>query len=201
MFDISFLDLSAGIGLFACVLLTLNILMGMLLGTAYKRSVYWQKLPGLIREVNLDSLHTWTGWLVLLLVSLHPFFLFLYKESKFSLLDIFFPLHAPNQRLFVLFGTVSFYALLLVTITSWNTLKKKMSFRFWKNIHLVSYGTALLFIVHGLIMDPELKNRPTDWLDAEKVLVESCFLVLVIASYLRIRYHLKKPKVNKPILV
>lgn len=194
MFDISFLDLSAGIGLCAAILLTLNILMGMLLGTAYKRSVYWQKLPPFLRKADLDRLHTWTGWLVLLLVSLHPIFLILHKESRFTLLDIFFPLHAPSQRLFVLFGTLSYYALLLVTLTSWNTLKKRMSFRFWKNIHLVSYGTALLFLVHGLIMDPELKDRPTDWLDAEKLLVECCLLVLLIAAYLRIRYHLKTKK-------
>jgi DMSO/TMAO reductase YedYZ heme-binding membrane subunit len=84
------------------------------------------------------------------------------------------------------------YALLLVIITTQKVVKKAVGFRTWKNIHLVSYGTALLFIFHGLLMDPELKNRPTDWLDAEKFVSELCLLVLVVASILRYRYYRKQ---------
>ena len=67
-----------------------------------------------------------------------------------------------------------------------------MSFRLWKNIHLISYGTAMLFIVHGLIMDPDLKDRPTDWLDGEKLLCELCLAILIGATVLRLKYQYKK---------
>ena len=67
-----------------------------------------------------------------------------------------------------------------------------MRFRFWKNVHLISYGTALLFIIHGIWMDPELKDRPVDFLDAEKLLSEICGLVLIAASVIRFRYFIRK---------
>jgi sulfoxide reductase heme-binding subunit YedZ len=104
--------------------------------------------------------------------------------------DVFFPVNAPQQKYIVMLGTLSLYALLVVIITTQKVIKKKMSFRTWKNIHLVSYGTALLFIFHGLLMDPELKDRPTDWFDAEKFFSEFCLLVLIAASVIRYRYHL-----------
>ncbi len=197
MVDLTYLDVSAGLGLFAAVLLTLNIVLGMLLSTAYKRSPFWQKLPVLIKKINLDEVHRWTGWLVICLVVLHPATLLVNPAYKFTLTDILFPLRAPTQAIFVAMGTVSFYALLLVLFTSLDSIKRSLSFRVWKNIHLISYGTALLFIVHGLLMDPELKNRPVDWLDGEKVLVEACLVVLAVATFLRFRYHIQNRKIKR----
>jgi len=71
-----------------------------------------------------------------------------------------------------------------------------MSFRTWKNIHLISYATLLLFIVHGIVMDPQLKDRPLMLLDAEKVLSELCLIVLVAASILRYKYYIKTKKLK-----
>ncbi|MCW3087228.1 MAG: hypothetical protein JWQ78_614 [Sediminibacterium sp.] len=190
MFGLSYLDISAGLGLCATVLLTFNFLLGMMLSTAYKRSVYWQKMPALVKKINVDELHNWTAYIALLFVLLHPLFLVLDPANKFSFLDVFFPVNAPQQKYIVLLGTLSMYALLVVIITTQKVIKKKMSFRTWKNIHLVSYGTALLFVVHGLLMDPLLKDRPTDWLDAEKFLSEFCLLILIVAAIVRYRYHL-----------
>ncbi|TSA64716.1 MAG: hypothetical protein D4R41_00980, partial [Sediminibacterium sp.] len=59
-------------------------------------------------------------------------------------------------------------------------------------IHLISYGTALLFLVHGLLMDPLLKDRATDWIDPEKLLSEISILVILVASYYRYKYFAKK---------
>ncbi len=44
-----------------------------------------------------------------------------------------------------------------------------MNYRACKNIHLVSYGTAILFLIHGMVLDPTLKDQPLDLLDAEKM--------------------------------
>jgi DMSO/TMAO reductase YedYZ heme-binding membrane subunit len=88
-------------------------------------------------------------------------------------------------------GAVSFLALLIVIITTQKGVKRKLGFSLWKKIHLLSYTTCILFVVHGLLMDPLLKDRPTDWIDAEKLLSEVCGLVLLIAFILRYKYHLK----------
>ena len=195
MFGFSFLDLSSFLGLSATVALTGNFLLGMMLGTAYKKSAIWRKFPAAIKKINLYELHNQTAYVALLLVILHPLFLVLDRNAGFTLTDILFPLNAPKQPIIVLLGSLSMYGLMVVIITTQKLIKKKISFRTWKNIHLISYAIALLFIFHGLLMDPELKDRPTDWLDAEKFLSEFCLLMLVAASVMRYRYYVKNKSV------
>ena len=201
MEDFPFLQLSAYMGLVATGLLTLNILLGMMLSTAYKKNVYWIQLPERIKQINIYNLHNWTAYIVLLLVLLHPTVLLLAPATKFKFIDIIFPINAPHQKLFVAFGTLSMFAIITVIITTQKLVKKKMSFRIWKNIHLISYGTLLLFIVHGIVMDPELKDRPLMLLDAEKLLSELCLIILVAASVIRYKYHLKTKQKNKKLAI
>lgn len=194
MFGLSYLDISGAMGLCATGLLTFNFLLGMLLSTAYKRSVYWKKLSPAVQQISIDDLHNWTAYIALFFVVLHPVFLLLDKEQQFTWQQVLWPVNAPKQATVVLLGTISFYALLLVIITTQKIIKKQMGFRLWKNIHLVSYATALLFLVHGLLMDPLLKDRPTDWLDAEKFFSECCFLLVIAAIIIRFRYYLRVQK-------
>ena len=193
--DISLLDLSAVLGLSAMVTLTVNVLLGMLLSTAYKKHPYWKKLPQWLKQVSVIDVHNWTAYLALILVLAHPLLLVFDKASKFSFLDIVLPYNAPHQPVFVAMGTLAMLALCTVIITSQKVIKRKMTFRLWKNIHLISYATAMLFIVHGLIMDPELKDRSTDWLDGEKLLCELCLMILVAATMLRLKYQAKRSTV------
>jgi hypothetical protein len=44
---------------------------------------------------------------------------------------------------------------------------------------------------HGLLIDPEIKNRPPDLLDGEKVLVECCALAVIAAGLWRLRQKRK----------
>ena len=197
MFGLSLLDISAGLGICATALLTFNFLLGMMLGTAYKRSFYWQKMPAIVKKLNIDSLHNQTAYVALLFALLHPLFLMLDPASKFRIVTVFFPLNAPTQNYIVLMGSLSLFALLIVIITTQKAIKRKISFRVWKNIHLLSYGTAALFIFHGLLMDPKLKDRPTDWLDAEKFISEFCLLLLIAAGVMRYSYHTRNKATNK----
>ncbi len=177
-------------------LLSFNFLLGMCLSTAYKKSNVWKKLPETIRKISLDELHNWTAYVALVFVMLHPLFLILDSTNKFTFLHVFWPFNAPSQPIIVLLGSISFYAFIIVVITTQNLIKRKLSFRVWKNIHLISYATALLFLFHGLLMDPELKERPTDWLDAEKFFAELCFFMLICGIVIRYRYFLKNKQVK-----
>jgi sulfoxide reductase heme-binding subunit YedZ len=185
-------DLSSVIGLCAMGMLTLNLLMGMLLGTTYKTNPIYKKLPAKFKKVSIFQLHNYTAYVALVLVLLHPTLLLFDAGTKFTWIDILFPVNAPYQKFWVALGTLSLFAVVFVVLSSQKVVKKRMTFRVWKNIHLVSYATACLFLVHGLVMDPELKDRPIDWLDGEKLLCELCFLALLIATFVRVRYHLKK---------
>ncbi len=187
MDDISFLDVSAVLGLCAAALLTVNMLLGMLLSTAYKRALLWQKLPSPIKQLNINRIHNWSAYVALSLVVLHIVFLLLNKATKFTITDVLLPINAPHQKLQVALGTIALYAIITVIITTQKSVRKKMGFRLWKNLHLMSYGTALLFIIHGILLDPELKDRPVDWLDGEKLVPEFCGIVLIVAAVIRWR--------------
>lgn len=185
------LDLSSTTGLIATCILTFNLLLGMLLSTAYRRSPLWKKLPRRIREVSIDDLHNWTAYVALVVALVHPLLLLPDAALKYRITDLLLPVRAPHQPFWTVLGSLAFYAVVVVIITTQKVVKKRLGFRAWKNIHLISYGTALLFVVHGLVMDPELKDRPIDWLDAEKLVSEICGLVLMVATVVRLRWHFR----------
>jgi DMSO/TMAO reductase YedYZ heme-binding membrane subunit len=164
----------------------------MLLATAYRTNLYWKKMPVRLQQMDVNSIHNYTAYVAWILVLLHVLFLVLDKTSKFTFIDVIFPLNAPSQNLVVALGTLSLYAITVVIITTQKVIKRKMSFRAWKNIHLISYGTAILFVFHGIFMDPHLINGQPDFFDGEKLLLEFCGLLLIVASVKRYMSHLKK---------
>jgi DMSO/TMAO reductase YedYZ heme-binding membrane subunit len=186
------IEISGILGLTALVFLTLNILLGIMLSTAYKQSDYWKKLPGSVKDLRIVDMHNYTAYFALVLVFLHFIIIPLDPSSKFSFTHLLYPLTAPHQPVFVLLGAISFLALLIVIITTQKVIKKKLGTTTWRNIHVTSYATGLLFIVHGLVMDPLLKDRPIDFIDPEKLLVEACGILLIAAFVLRYKYKVGK---------
>jgi methionine sulfoxide reductase heme-binding subunit len=192
MTESDWLDWSSTLGLIATAVLSFNFLLGILLSTAYRRSPLWKRMPALVKRVSLDDLHNWTAYVALALALAHPLLLLVDKSLRYRVTDIVLPVFAPHQPLWTLLGSLALYALIVVIITTQKGVKRRLGFRVWKNIHLISYGTALLFVIHGIVMDPELKDRSVDWLDGEKLISEICGLLLIVAAVIRWRYHLKK---------
>ena len=185
----NWLDLSSTLGLIATGVLSFNILLGILLSTGYRRSPLWKRMPVLVKRVSLDDLHNWTAYVALALALAHPLLLLVDKSLRYRVMDIVLPVSAPHQPVWTLLGALALYALIVVVVTTQKGVKRRLGFRAWKNIHLISYGTALLFVIHGIVMDPELKDRPVDWLDGEKLVSEICALVLVAATIIRWRHY------------
>ncbi len=80
--------------------------------------------------------------------------------------------------------------------------RRELGRRKRKALHFTAYGTAALFYVHGILTDPNLKDQPIDFLDAEKVYVELCMLLVILAVVLRVRWQLRQPppRVHRPKL-
>jgi DMSO/TMAO reductase YedYZ heme-binding membrane subunit len=192
MFSVNFLDISGALGILACGLLTLNFLMGMLLSVAYVRLPIWKKLPPYIQKINLIQLHNYTAYVAWAFVLLHAGLLVLDKDLGFRWQDLIWGLGAPKQPVFVMLGSVSMLGLVLLIVTTQKFIKRRLGFRLWKNIHLLSYILTLLFFVHGIYMDPLLKDRSPDWLDAEKLVIELGAFVMLVAIVLRVRYHFQQ---------
>ena len=186
------IEISGVLGMTAAVLLTLNICMGIAMRTAYKKWSIWKQLPDKFKIFKMIDLHNYTSYGVIALVLIHILILPLDPNSGFSYASILWPIKNNHQPLFVWLGYFSFVALLVVIITTQKVIKKLLGVKLWKNIHVISYLTGLLFIAHAIVMDPLLKDRPTDFIDTEKVFMEICGIILIIAFYWRYQYNKKQ---------
>jgi predicted ferric reductase len=187
--DITAVDLSSVVGLTAMVLLTLNILMGLLVSTNYSPTRQWphRRLPW-----PLFKIHNWTGYTALSVALLHPAILLFSSTAHFKIGDILLPLSSPGQRTYNTLGAITLYCFSLVALTSY--LRPKLGYRPWKKLHYLAYLAAATMYVHGTLIDPELKDRPTDFLDGEKVLVEVCFLLVVAGAIWRVKRGTEKQR-------
>jgi predicted ferric reductase len=182
-------DLSSFAGLTAMVLLTLNVLLGLLVTTNYSPLKQWPR-----RKVPVFKIHNWTGYAAMCVVLLHPTLLLFSSTAGFKALDILWPVHSPGQRLYNLLGATAFYTITLVVVTSY--FRPQLGSRTWKKLHWTAYFAAAVLLTHGLLIDPDLKNRPPDLLDGEKVLVEGCLLAVAAGSVWRMRHSKSKMRAS-----
>ena len=182
----SAIDLSSYFGLTAMTLLTLNILLGLVMSMKYNPVRNWPH-----RRINTFKLHNWTAYIALTIASIHPVIILFSSTAKFTLLDILYPVHAPRQPWINVLGALALYALSFVVLTSY--FRRELGRRTWKTLHFTAYGVAALFFVHGILTDPKLKDAPIDFLDGEKVYVELCLLLVLVAVGYRVRWQLRQP--------
>jgi DMSO/TMAO reductase YedYZ heme-binding membrane subunit len=189
----SAIDLSSYFGLTAMTLLTLNILIGLVMSMKYNPVRNWPH-----RRINTFKLHNWTAYVALTIASIHPVIILFSSTAKFTLLDILYPVHAPKQPWINVLGALALYALAFVVLTSY--FRRELGRRTWKALHFTAYGVASLFFVHGILTDPKLKDAPIDFFDGEKVYVELCLLLVMVAVGCRVRWQLRQPppRVHRP---
>jgi ring-1,2-phenylacetyl-CoA epoxidase subunit PaaE len=192
MDNFDFVNLSSTFGLIATGFFIGNLLLGVLLSTKYQRTLTWQRMPRFVRSISLYQVHNYTAYIALLAAFVHPVLLLFDSKAGFNLLNIVVPLTAPHQNYVYSLGAIAFYGLLTAVITSTVFVRKLFSNRTWKLIHFVSYGAAMLFLIHGIWADPLLLDRPVNFLDAEKVLSEAGIVLLIAAIIFRLHYAKQK---------
>jgi sulfoxide reductase heme-binding subunit YedZ len=183
--SVTVLDLSAYAGLVAVGAVTLNVLLGLLMALRYSPHRSWPH-----HRFNYFRIHNWTGYIALSVAILHPVILLFNKNPRFHLLDLVYPIHSPSQPLDNTIGAVAFYLLAFVVVTSY--LRIRLGRHLWKSFHFSIYFAAAALFWHSLLTDPGLKNSPVDWFDGGKLFVESCLLLIVFVSLLRLRHSRQK---------
>lgn len=181
-------DLSSYAGLVAVFLATLNICLGLLIAVRYSPVRYWPHK----KHINLFAFHTWTGYLVLGFVVLHPVILLFIRAPHFRLMDVLFPVWSPQQPLENTLGAIAFYAIAIVVVTS--IYRIALGRKLWKAMHYLVYPAAALLFVHGILTNQNLDNKAVDYLDGEKVFIEICLLVVVVASVAAWQFRQKKQR-------
>jgi methionine sulfoxide reductase heme-binding subunit len=176
------IDVSSVVGLIAVGIFTAQILLGLLLSVGYNPIRHWPR----VRGVKLFTFHNWLGYIGLATAFVHPMILLTSSTAGFRVFDIAVPIWSPTQPLPNTLGAIAFYLILFVVVTSY--FREVFGRHRWKLLHYTAYAAAMVFYVHGILADPLLKNRPPDYIDAEKVYVEGCALAVVAATIWRFRY-------------
>ncbi len=136
------------------------------------------------------GLHKFTGYTAAITILLHIVLIPLDPLSKFTWGDLLLPAWTEHQPLANTFGSVAFYLLGVVVISSY--YKDKIKLSTWRTLHFISYFAAVPRILHSVITDPKLQDRPIDWFDAEKLFVIFCCLVIIGMSVYRYLVFKKK---------
>lgn len=188
----SAVDLSGTIALGAIGLLTANLLLGLLLSVGYNPVRQWPK-----RRLKLFTFHNWTGYIALAAVAVHAGVLLFSSDPRFSLGDILWPTRSPAQPGITTVGAVGLYLLAFAVFTSLKRVRAGLGRHWWKLFHWTTYAAAAVFFTHGIIADPLLKGRAPDLIDGEKVYIEACALLVIVATGLRIRHRRSITRVAK----
>lgn len=189
----SVLDVSADLGLAAVFLLTMNICLGLLMAIRYSPYQRWPH-----QRINIFRLHRGTAFATIAIVLMHPAVLVLLHSPRFRVRDVLWPVNSPSQPTVNTIGAIALYLVLIVLLTSLARLS--IGRKLWKRFHYLNYPAAAAWFVHGLLTDTKLKNRPTDWLDAEKFFIEICFTLIVAAFGITLivrRRHAQRDRLAK----
>jgi predicted ferric reductase len=173
--EMTALDLSADAGLLAVFLATANICLGLLMAVRYR---LWRSWPH--RRLDLFALHDRTAYMLLASVLVHPVILLFSRNARWRLVDIALPAWSPVQPLANTLGAAGLYLLVVVVVTSYYRIE--LGRRRWKRLHYLAYGAAACVFVHGILADPRLEGAAIDPFDGEKLFVESCLLVTLLAT-------------------
>jgi methionine sulfoxide reductase heme-binding subunit len=181
------LDLSADFGVLAVLLATANICLGLLIAVRYSP---WRLWPH--RRINIFAVHSWTAYLLLSSILIHALLLLFETRVQWRWIDVAFPVRSPVQPVQNTIGAAGLYLLFVVVLTS--QLRLELGRRRWKMFHYLVYVAAACIFLHGILADPQLEGRGIDPLDGEKLLVESCLVILAVTTTWAWRYRAHKTR-------
>lgn len=190
--SLTLIDVSNALGLVATGALLINLMLGLIIATRMVSRPWWRRLPRRLRVMNILRYHRWVAFLALAVAAAHPTLLLFDDAAKFRFSDIVFPIDSPHQNVVNTLGALSFYALLILVVTSLGRVRKKLRFRTWKLIHYAAFALTPTFLLHGLLIDQTLKDAPVDYVDAEKVLSEAGLILFLIVVVYRLRFARKQ---------
>jgi sulfoxide reductase heme-binding subunit YedZ len=127
----------------------------------------------------------------LALLAIHLGGLLIDTFMPFGPLDLLIPMRATYRTLAVTFGVVAMYAMVLILVTSW--IRKRLSTKLWRAIHLLAIPAFTLALAHGVFAGTD-SSRP--WMFAIYVVTGVLTLFLVIVRGLT--YGYRPPRAERP---
>ena len=137
-------------GIVALFLAGASIIWGLLLSSGY--------LDRTPPKRWLLSMHSWLGGLTVTFTAVHLLGLWLDSFIQYSFGDLFLPFFASEApgRWPIAWGVIAFY--LLVAVQSTSLLMKHLPRRWWRAIHMASFGVLITGVVHGANAGTDISN-------------------------------------------
>ncbi|QBP40240.1 ferric reductase-like transmembrane domain-containing protein [Paenisporosarcina antarctica] len=101
-------------------------------------------------KVSLFFFHQFTGWLGFLIIIFHGAMLLFDSYVSYQWYEVLVPFMSDEHRLLNGIGTIAFYGIFLILLSS--DMMKKVGRSLWKKIHLFSLPAYLLALVHGVLV-------------------------------------------------
>lgn len=166
------IEFSGIVGMIALAALAVNFLVGICI---------WSKVSyTLPYKLTFLQLHKFTGYTAAITILVHIVLIPLDPLSGFSWADLLLPAWTKHQPLANTFGSIAFYLIGVVIISSY--YKSRIALATWRVLHFLSYFAIVPLVLHSVITDPKLQDRPIDWFDAEKLFVLLCCVVIVVLT-------------------
>jgi sulfoxide reductase heme-binding subunit YedZ len=104
-------------------------------------------------KASLYFFHQYTGWMGFLVIIFHAVILMYDQYVSYHWYEIMVPFMSDEHRILTGIGTLAFYGVFLILLSS--DMMKKVGRSLWKKIHLFSLPAYLLAMVHGLFIGTE----------------------------------------------
>jgi methionine sulfoxide reductase heme-binding subunit len=152
-------------------------------------------LPGIRRYfLRLGSLnfHCWISLQALAFAVAHGIALLFHQFIKFSLADIFVPLHSSYEPFLTAFGTISLYLMIILVVTSYS--RKYISQKLWRSIHFLNIALYIFSVIHAFYLGTDLKSGML----REIFIWANAVLILLLAYNIFYRIWLRSKK--RPVI-
>lgn len=153
--------LTRAAGLTAYMLLWFSTVWGL----AISSKIFEPMLQGTVTY----SFHEFLSLLSIGFVVLHVVVLVVDQYLPFSIAQVLVPFIAPYRPVWVGFGVIGFYLMLLVSVTFY--LRSRIGMRAFRVIHLQSFATYVLAAAHGLMSGTDSPLLTTQLMYAGTTLV------------------------------
>jgi predicted ferric reductase len=171
-------------GIVAWVLIAAAVIWGLLLST--------RLLDGHPAPKWLLDLHRFLGALAVAFTGLHLLGLFADSYTSFGPADLLVPFASAWKPLPVALGVVAMYLLVAVEVSS--LAMRRIPRRWWRGIHMTSFGSFWLATVHGIAAGTDHANP---LLFAAYVAVAGLVVFLTLFRVLADRRTTAKPRASR----
>lgn len=140
--------LTRAMGIMAFVLLYLVMFLGL--------SIRNPLMAKLVKPIDSLNIHGWLSVQSLILAFFHGFILLFDKYLNFNIFDIFVPFYSEKYTREIALGTMGFYLMIILIITSY--LRKKINYKIWRSLHFLNMALYLMVLFHALYLGSDLQS-------------------------------------------